>query len=105
LKQFVYETQRDLTTDRKRDQRRPDYFKPAWPRSEEMSDSRKKRKLGYGDDIKDYWIVLEEIPETLEGWKVFFDEETKKFGLGGRCNPLGFVANFDDSFINAFKSM
>jgi hypothetical protein len=65
----------------------------------------KKGKLRSGGEIKDYWIVLEEIPETLEGWKVFFDEKTNKFGLAGRSDPVGYVATLDDTFIAAFKSM
>lgn len=65
----------------------------------------KKRKLIYGSQIKDYWIVLEENIETLEGWKVFFDEETKKFGLAGYSEPIGYVCNSHDTFIAAFKSM
>ena len=33
----------------------------------------RKRKLGYSGGIKDFWIVLEEFPETLEGYKIFFN--------------------------------
>jgi hypothetical protein len=65
----------------------------------------KKRRLKYGSEIRDYWIVLEEIPETLEAWKVFYDEETNKFGLAGYSEPFGYVCNFHDTFIAAFKSM
>ena len=66
----------------------------------------KKRKLTlYPEKIKEVWIVLEENPETLEGYKVFFDETTKKFGLAGDSEPFGYVCNFHDTFIAAFKSM
>ena len=41
----------------------------------------KRRNLNFFNEIKEVWIVLEENPETLEGYKVFFDETTKRFGL------------------------
>ena len=65
----------------------------------------KKRKVRCGDKIKELWIVLEEIPETLEGCKVYFDEETEKFGLVFHSEPFGYAANSRDTFIDAFKSM
>ena len=42
----------------------------------------KKRKIRFGNKIKKIWIVLEENPQTLEGFKIYFDDENKKFGLG-----------------------
>jgi hypothetical protein len=65
----------------------------------------KRRKLLFRDEVKDFWIVLEEKPETLEGFKVFFDDETKKFGLADSSEPYGFVCNSHDTFLAAFKSM
>jgi hypothetical protein len=65
----------------------------------------KKRKIRFGNKIKDVWIVLEENPETFEGAKVFYDEETAKFGLALNSEPLSYICNFHDTFILAFKSM
>jgi len=65
----------------------------------------KRRKLRSAGELKEFWIVLEEEPETLEGYKVFFDEETKKFGLAGYSEPYGYVCNSHDTFLAAFKSM
>ncbi len=67
----------------------------------------KKRKLQFGSELKDAWIVLEENLETLEGFKVFFDEETKKFGLAmhSQSSSFSYACNFHDTFIAAFKSM
>ncbi len=65
----------------------------------------KKRKLHFAGELKDFWIVLEEKPETLEGYKVFFDERTKMFGLADCSEPYGCVCNFYDTFLAAFKSM
>jgi hypothetical protein len=41
----------------------------------------KKRKLNFFIEIREAWIVLEEDPESLEGFKIYFDEENNKFGL------------------------
>ena len=49
--------------------------------------------------------MLEENIETLEGWKNFYDEETGGFGPTGHSEPNGYVYNFHDTFIAAFKSM
>ncbi len=65
----------------------------------------KRRKLLFRGEVKDFWIVLEEKPETLEGFKVFFDDETKKFGLADYSKPYGYVCNSHDSFLAALKSM
>jgi len=65
----------------------------------------KKRNLHSSDKIKEFWVVLEEDPETLEGFKVFFDEASRKFGLAGYSEPVGYVCNFHDTFLEAFKSM
>jgi hypothetical protein len=65
----------------------------------------RKRKLRFAGGVKDFWIVLEEEPETLDGYKVFFDEENVKFGLAGDAEPFGYVCSSQDSFLAAFKSM
>jgi hypothetical protein len=61
--------------------------------------------LEYSGGVKEFWIVLEENPETLEGYKIFFDEEINKFGLAAHSEPSGYVCNFRDTFLAAFKSM
>lgn len=65
----------------------------------------KRRKLKFFDEIREVWIVLEEHPETLDGFKVFFDEENNKFGLAGHSEPIGYVCNSHDTFLAALKSM
>ena len=65
----------------------------------------KKRKLLFSIEFRDAWIVLEEKPETLEGYKIYFDEENKKFGLAGQSGSLISVYNSHDTFLEAFKSM
>lgn len=70
-----------------------------------MSDSPEKRKLNFSGNVKEAWIVLEEHPETLEGFMVYFDEETGKFGLAERSEPLGYVCNSHETFLAAFRSM
>ena len=65
----------------------------------------KRRKLYSAGESKEFWIVLEEEPETLEGYKVFFAEETKKFGLADCSEPYDYVCNSHDTFLAAFKSM
>lgn len=32
----------------------------------------KRRKPHFGNEIKEFWIVLEELPETLDGFKNLF---------------------------------
>ena len=65
----------------------------------------KRGNLYSAGELKELWIVLEEEPETLEGFKVFFDEETKKFGLADWSETYGYVCNSHDTFLAAFKSM
>ncbi len=64
-----------------------------------------KRKIQFFEEVKEVWIVLEENPETLEGYKVFFDDETNKFGLAAYSEPFGYVCNLHDTFLGAFKAM
>jgi hypothetical protein len=47
-------------------------------------------------DTWDLWLVLEEQPETKNGYKIVFDEETKQFGLasGTRNVFIGFYGTF-----------
>ena len=65
----------------------------------------RKRKLIFPKEIKECWIVLEEDPLNLEGFKIFFDEENKKFGLAGHGEPYAYVCNLHDTFLEAFESM
>jgi hypothetical protein len=68
----------------------------------------KKRTLNFFSELRNAWIVLEEDPINLEGFMVYFDEETNKFGLAERSEYseyYGFVCNRYDTFIAAFKSM
>ena len=65
----------------------------------------KKRKIMFGDRLRDAWIVLEENPETLEGFKVFYDEETCKFGLAGHSEQYSYVCNLHNTFLEAFESI
>ncbi len=65
----------------------------------------KRRRLYFAGELKEFWIVLEENTETPEGYKVFFDEEGKRFGLAGHSESFGYVCNFHDTFLAAFKSM
>ncbi|MGI9055914.1 MAG: hypothetical protein ACR2F2_08955 [Pyrinomonadaceae bacterium] len=65
----------------------------------------KRRKIRFGAEIKEVWIVLEEKPEIFEGFRVFFDDETKIFGLVQHSEPYGYACNSHDTFLAAFKSM
>jgi hypothetical protein len=65
----------------------------------------KKRKLLYGNDLKECWIVLEEDPIDFEESKVFFDEENMKFGLAMYSEPFSYICNIHDTFLAAFESM
>lgn len=68
----------------------------------------KRRTLNFHSEIREAWIVLEENPIDLDGFMVYFDEKTNKFGLAERSESskyYGFVCNSYDTFIRAFKSM
>ncbi len=66
----------------------------------------KKRKIRFsGGALKEVWIVLEEMPETGDGFKIFFDDENGKFGLAGHAEPFAYACNSHDTFLAAFKSM
>lgn len=68
----------------------------------------KRRTLDFHNETRNVWIVLEEDPENLDGFMVFFDEENNKFGLAEHSESpryYGFVCNFHDTFLAAFKSM
>ena len=66
----------------------------------------KKRKVHFGDGLKEVWIVLEEDPVELDETKVYFDEETGKFGLVMPSrDAFGFACNSHDTFLEAFESM
>jgi hypothetical protein len=66
----------------------------------------KKRKIYFaGGKLKEVWIVLEELPETGDGFKVFFDDESRKFGLAQHSTPFGYACHSHDTFMAAFESM
>jgi hypothetical protein len=66
----------------------------------------KKRKVHFGDGLREVWIVLEEDPQELDKIKVYFDEVTGKFGLVMPARgTFGFAVNSDDTFLAAFKKM
>lgn len=66
----------------------------------------KRRKVIFGDGIKEVWIVLEEDPIKLDKIKIYFDEETKKFGLVMLSHDeTGFAVNSHDTFLEAFEAM
>ncbi len=58
------------------------------------------------DERRTFWVVLEECPETHEGWKIVFDEDQDCFGL---AQDLGddrhLVVGFHRTFLAAFKAM
>lgn len=65
----------------------------------------KRRKIQFNEEIREVWIVLAEYPETLEGSKIFFDDETKTFGLAMHSEPFGYACNSHLTFLKAFESM
>lgn len=68
----------------------------------------KRRKLSFFNEVREAWIVLEENPQTLVGFMVFFDEENNKFGLAQHSDFTGYegyVCNSHDTFLAAFESM
>ena len=49
------------------------------------------------------WLVLEEQPETANGYKMVFEEATRRFGLAtGPCNVF---IGFYGTFIEALEAM
>jgi hypothetical protein len=66
----------------------------------------KRRKLNLFDgSARDGYIVLEEYPETHEGYTIFFDEVSGCFGLAQSMGSRNYVLGFHDSFLAAFKAM
>lgn len=66
----------------------------------------KRRKVIWHDGAREVWIVLEEDPIELDKIKIYFDEETKKFGLIMPSREgFGFAVNSHDTFLEAFKAM
>lgn len=66
---------------------------------------RKKLFNNYKDKPEKFWLVLEECPETLECFKIVFNDETKQFGLAQFSEPYDFILGWHDSFLAAFKAM
>ena len=65
----------------------------------------KKRKIIFGGETREAWIVLEEDPINLNKFKVFYNERTNKYGLVEHSEPFGYAVNSHDTFLDAFKSM
>ena len=66
----------------------------------------KRRKMVVFDGTaRDMWVVLEENPETLNGYKVIFDEDGHRFGLAESYDSTPFVLGFHKSFLAAFRAM
>lgn len=51
------------------------------------------------------WVVLEEEPETRDGYKVVFEEEAGMFGLASAGNEGPFYLGKYGTFIEAFDAM
>ena len=51
------------------------------------------------------WIVLEENPETRDGYKVVFDERTGMFGLALAGETAPFYVGPYGTFVVAFEAM
>ena len=54
------------------------------------------------------WLVLEERPKTLDGYKIIYDEQTGKFGLalrGWNNDPYLSVDTFFGDFWSAFNAI
>ncbi|MDQ4123507.1 MAG: hypothetical protein M3209_18885 [Acidobacteriota bacterium] len=66
---------------------------------------RKKLYSSYQNEPEKFWLILEECPETLECYKIVFDEKTKRFGLAQFSEPYDVILGWYDSFIEAFKAM
>jgi hypothetical protein len=48
-----------------------------------------------GSDPWDLWLVLEERPETRDGYKIVYDDEVKQFGLATANRVfIGFYGTF-----------
>ena len=66
----------------------------------------KRRDLTLFDgSARDGYIVLEECPETHEGYAVFFDEVSGRFGLAQSTDSRNYVLGVHESFLAAFKAM
>jgi hypothetical protein len=65
---------------------------------------RRKFKL-FDDTVRNMYVVLEEYPETHEGYNVIFDSASGRFGLGQSTDSRNYVLGFHNSFLAAFKAM
>ncbi len=61
---------------------------------------------GLDNSVKhEFWLVLEELPETLDGYKVVFDEEKQLFGLAASGVATDYFLGFYGTFLDAYKAM
>jgi hypothetical protein len=51
------------------------------------------------------WLVLEECPETTDGYKIVFGEERKEFGLAMSAIEGDCFLGFYGTFLETYESM
>lgn len=61
-------------------------------------------KLNGGKPLE-LWIVLEETPETSDGYLIVFDEETHQFGLADWADSTPVFLGFHGTFLNSLEGM
>lgn len=66
---------------------------------------RKRPFVVFGGEKRDFYLVLEENPETCDGYKIVFDDEKKRFGLAQYGEPYDYFLCYYDSFLITFKGM
>lgn len=63
-------------------------------------------KCDEGDQLYNYWLVLNEIPDSTEGYKIIYDDESGLFGLAySEKYKIPFVVGLYGTFIETFKAM
>jgi hypothetical protein len=53
------------------------------------------------------WLVLEEDPDTREGYKIVYDDKSDMFGLAWRLvsGRDGYLGAYGETFLEAFDAM
>ena len=73
------------------------------PELREYDDSCPGRPLIEPRPVIRLWLVLEEMPENRDGYKIVFSEEAGMFGLAVPGSPrdvfLGFYGSFLDTYV------
>ena len=67
-------------------------------------------KRMYEDSFKtgemiELWLVLEEIPADRSGYKIVFDEQTRRFGLATAGTERDVFLGYYGSFLNTLEGM